>query len=77
MSASGVNKDLREKRRALKAAMAEERKQAKTARDEEKQEENRNALRVKILHHYYLRHKALQALQVNTKSTSSSPHTDG
>ncbi len=77
MSESGGSKKVREKRRALKAAMEAERKKAKVARDEAKQEENRNAVLVKNLHHYYLRHAALQALQVNTVSASSRPHTGG
>jgi hypothetical protein len=77
MSDSGGSKEVRETRRALKAATEAERKKAKAARDEAKQKEDRNALRVNHLHHYYLRHKALQALQVDTKFASSSPHTDG
>jgi hypothetical protein len=74
---SGVNKELRERRRALKAAMEEERNKEKAARDEEKQEEKIMAVLEKNRHHQYLRDAALAALQVKTISTPSNPHIDG
>jgi hypothetical protein len=74
---SGVNKELRERRRALKAAMEEERNKEKAARDEEKQEEKIKAVLEKNRHHQYLRDAALKALQVKTISTPSNPHIDG
>jgi hypothetical protein len=78
MSHSGGGKEVREKRRKLKAGTEAERKKAKAARDEAKQEESRNAVLVKnIFHHYRQRHAALQALQVNSVSASFSPHTNG
>ncbi len=77
MSGSGGSKEVRETRRAFKAATEAERKKAKAARDEAKQEKDQNALRVKILHHQYRRDAALQALQVDAKFASFSPHTDG
>ena len=48
---SGVNKELRERRRALKAAMEEERNKEKAARDEKKQEEKIKAVLEKNRHH--------------------------
>ncbi len=77
MSASGVNKDLREKRRALKAAMEEERNKAKAARYVEKQQKKLKAVLEKIRHRQYLRDAALKALQVKTISTPSNAHIDG
>ena len=74
---SGVNKELRERRRALKAAMEEERNKEKAARDEEKQEEKIKAVLEKNRHHQYLRDAALKTLQVKTISTPSNPHIDG
>jgi hypothetical protein len=77
MSSSGANKELREKRRALNAAMEEERKKEKLARYVETQQEKLKAILKKDRHYQYRRDAALQALQVNTISASSSPHTDG
>ncbi len=53
MSDSGGSKEVRETRRALKAATEAERKKAKAARDEAKQEENRNTVLVKAVNHLY------------------------
>jgi hypothetical protein len=53
MSDSGGSKEVRETRRALKAATEAERKKAKGARDEAKQEENRNAVLVKAVNHLH------------------------
>jgi ATP phosphoribosyltransferase regulatory subunit HisZ len=74
MSASGVNKDLRERRRALKAEMEEERNKAKAARYVEKQQKKLKAVLEKIRHRQYLRDAAFEALQVKTISTPSNPH---
>jgi hypothetical protein len=53
MSDSGGSKEVRETRRGLKAATKAERKKAKAARDEAKQEENRNAVLVKAVNHLH------------------------
>jgi len=74
---SGVNKELRERKRALKAAMEEERNKEKAARYEEKQQENIKAVLEKNRHRQYRRDAALEALQVKTISAPSNPHIDG
>jgi formate-dependent nitrite reductase cytochrome c552 subunit len=61
---SEVNKELRERRRALKAEMEEERNKAKAARYVEKQQEKLKAVLEKIRHRQYLWDAALKALQV-------------
>ncbi len=74
---SGVNKELRERKRALKAAMEEERNKEKAARYEEKQQESIKAVLEKNRHRQYRRDAALQALQVKTISAPSNPHIAG
>jgi len=53
------------------------RKKEKLARYVETQQEKLKAILKKDRHYQYRRDAALQALQVNTISASSSPHTDG
>jgi formate-dependent nitrite reductase cytochrome c552 subunit len=74
---SEVNKELRERRRALKAAMEEERNKAKAARYMEKQQEKLKAVLERERENQYRRDAALKALQVKTISTPSNPHIDG
>ena len=71
---SEVNKELRERRRALKAEMEEERNKAKAARYVQKQRKKLEAVLEKIRHRQYLRDAAFKALQVKTISTPSNPH---